>query len=184
MNTAKICLVDQLRRHCIKHGEFSLASGSTSKTYIDLDHLSLSSLGWSVTSAIRSAVAGMDFDAIGGPCIGADPIIGAFLAMHGWYGTGYLRGFLVRKKTNGSSPANHVIGPVKDGDRCVAVDDVTTTGSSLITAINHLLKERPSCKIVHAIAIVDRQAGAAEAFAQANIPFTPIVTLSELGVVQ
>lgn len=81
---------------------------------------------------------GFEFQAIGGPCVGANPIIGGYLYASGC-GNPDLRGYLVRKEEKGHGLEGLVIGSIQPGDRCVMVEDVSTTGGSMMKAIEAVL---------------------------------------------
>jgi orotate phosphoribosyltransferase len=119
--------------------------------------------------------ADIAFDAIGGPCVGADPIIGGYLATYARPG---MRGFLVRQAEKDHGKSGLIIGSVKKGDRCIVVEDVTTTGGSLLTAIDAV--EAFGCSVVMAITVVDRLQGADGALFTRSIPFESLVTIKDI----
>ena len=188
-------LIAAIKKRSLEFGKFTLASGEQSDFYLDLRNLTLSQDVGLVAEAIRDVLKGVDCEAIGGPCIGADPIVGAVLhamALQRWQLWGShahfsvmtqpkeIRGFLVRKEAKDHGKKGLVIGPIQAGDRCVVIEDVTTTGGSLLRAVG--IVEDLDCKVVHAITIVDRQEGAKDMLSKANIPFTALVTKEDLGI--
>ncbi len=181
-------LTDAIQRYCLEFGEYQLSSGAISNYYLDLRPLALSSSGlfWivyclhdvlQVEGAGRSIKT--EFDAIGGPCIGADPIVGAFLYNQGRVKVP-VRGFLVRKEEKTYGKKSMVIGSVKPGDKVVVVEDVCSTGTSLLRACQ-LIKEH-GCEVVQAICVVDRLAGAETLFNACGIPYKSILTINDLGI--
>jgi len=183
-----ISLIEAIKSHSLEFGEFQLASGAISNYYLDLRSLALSSDGlfWIVFclhDLLRVEDAGRsiktEFDAIGGPCIGADPIVGAFLYNQGRI-RNHLRGFLVRKEEKTYGKKSMVIGSVKPGDKVVVIEDVCSTGASLLRACQ-LIKEH-GCEVVQAISVVDRLAGAARLFDACGIPYKSILTIKDLGI--
>lgn len=187
-------LIQLVKERCLELGDFTLASGAKSNFYLDLKKLTLSGAGSRLISRMlhsrlvtfRSSYAyKWDFDAIGGPVVGADPLVGAFLCFHDREHSGTkdyleLRGFLIRKEEKDHGKAGRIIGSVKPGDRCVMLEDVTTSGKSVLEAVQ--VMENFGCEVVQIISVVDRMAGAAELFAQAGKKFTPILTTADLGV--
>lgn len=124
---------------------------------------------------------GLEYDAIGGPSIGADPIVGGLIFMAGFMPKSRsLRGFLIRKESKEYGKAGRIVGPLRSGDRCVIVEDVTTTGASTLEAVE--VVEAFGAKVVHIFCVVDRLAGGAESFAAKGIPFTPLLTIKDFGL--
>jgi orotate phosphoribosyltransferase len=118
--------------------------------------------------------------AIGGLTMGADPIVGATLAVAGAGGRGGLRGFLVRKEAKGHGLGKLVEGPVEPGMEVAIVDDVATTGGSSLQAVDAI--EAIGCKVRRVIVVLDRLEGAAAAFAARGLDFRALATIRDLGV--
>jgi orotate phosphoribosyltransferase len=114
-------------------------------------------------------------EAIGGPCVGADPIVGGFLYQ---IGPSNVRGFLVRKEEKGHGVDGLIIGSVKPGDRCLIVEDVTTSGGSLLRACE--IVQKFGCEVAEVISVVDRNAGARELFDRHGIKFSSLLNIDEL----
>ena len=112
--------------------------------------------------------------------MGADPIVGATLAVAGAGARPGLRGFLVRKEAKGHGTGQLVEGPVAAGESVVIVDDVATTGGSSLQAV--AAAEALGCKVARVIAVLDRLEGAADAFAAKGLDFRALVTIRDLGV--
>jgi len=173
-------LLELIRRDAFKLGEFTLASGAKSKYYIDGRLLTLSSDGAHVLArVILAMIEGDEIDAVGGMTMGADPIIGAVLAVADANGR-RLNGFICRKERKEHGTGKLVEGNLKAGDKVLMVEDVVTTGGSTLRAIDAV--EAQGGKVVRIIAMVDRLAGAADAFAERGYAFTPIFTVNDLGI--
>jgi orotate phosphoribosyltransferase len=173
-------LIALINVHAVQRGEFVLASGARSSYYIDCKHVTLSAEGVAlIADLILDAIEGDEVDAVGGPTIGADPIAGAVAATSFRHGRP-LAAFLVRKSVKDHGTQRWVEGPVRRGARVVIVEDVVTTGGSLLACLDHLAAL--DCRVVRAVVVVDRLAGAAEGFAQRGIPFTALCTTRELDV--
>jgi orotate phosphoribosyltransferase len=91
-----------------------------------------------------------------------------------------LKGFLVRKEAKGHGTQKFVEGPVASGDRVVIVEDVVTTGGSSLQAIERV--EAIGLKVQKVIAIIDRQEGGAENFAQRGYAFASLLTIRDFGL--
>ena len=103
--------------------------------------------------------------------MGADPIVGATLALAGRAGRGHLRGFLVRKEAKAHGTGSLVEGPLEPGSTVAIVDDVATTGGSSLQAVEAV--EAMGCKVAVVIVVLDRLEGAAAAFAARGCRSSP-----------
>jgi orotate phosphoribosyltransferase len=175
-------LIELLQRDALKRGTFTLASGRTSHYYVDGRKLTLSAEGAaSIGAGVLELLAGeFKVDAVGGLTMGADPIVGATLALASAAGLGHLRGFLVRKEAKVHGTANLVEGPLEPGSTVAIVDDVATTGGSSLQAV--VAAQAMGCKVAVVIAVLDRLEGAAAAFAERGLPFRSLLTIRDLGV--
>src|SRR3954453_8010330 len=107
-------LIALLKREALRTGTFTLASGRTSHYYVDGRKVTLSAEGAALIGAgVLDALAGRpDGSAVGGLTLGADPIVGATLAVAGANGREGLRGFLVRKEAKTHGTGQRVEGPL------------------------------------------------------------------------
>jgi orotate phosphoribosyltransferase len=122
-------------------------------------------------------LAGTEYDGFAGPVIGADPIIGALLVMSAQRGE-EKEGFLIRKEAKGHGTKNMVEGNLNPGMKLVIVEDVVTTGGSLLRAAD-AIKEGQG-EIAGICVLVDREEGAAENISRAGHEFYSIFKVSEL----
>ena len=172
-------LIALLQRDALKRGSFTLASGRTSHYYVDGRKVTLSAEGAVVIGAgvLEQLAELREIDAVGGLIMGADPIVGATLALASSAGLGHLRGFLVRKEAKTHGTGNLVEGPLEPGCTVAIVDDVATTGGSSIQAVRAV--EAMGCKVAMVVVVLDRLEGAAAAFASLDIPFRPLLTIRD-----
>jgi orotate phosphoribosyltransferase len=182
LNSGRDRLIELLRREALKLGTFTLASGRTSRYYIDGRRVTLSAEGAALIGAgVLDCLATYPaVRAVGGLTLGADPIVGATLALAGDAGRGQLRGFLVRKEAKTHGTGRLVEGPLEPGSTVAILDDVATTGSSSLQAVDAV--EAMGCKVAVVIVVLDRLEGADAAFAARNLPFHSLVTIRDLGV--
>jgi len=152
-------LLNLLKKEAFFKEKIKLSSGKISTFYIDVRRVSLSSKGIYLISRIFwQSIKNENITAIGGPTLGADPIVAGvcFLAHQE---RKKLKGFLVRKTPKKHGRKKAIEGEeLTSQDNVVIVDDVATTGSSLINAIKKV--EKTGAKIKKVIVLVDREEGA------------------------
>ena len=176
----KARLKEKLFERAIKFGEFTLASGQKSNYYINGKMATLDSEGLNlVAGLILDMLESFDCDAVGGPTLGADPMVGAIIAL-AHERNRKLTGFIVRKESKDHGTKSLIEGPLDKGMRTVIVEDVATTGGSAIKAINAVRDF--GCEVIKVIVIVDREQGAKENLAKLDIPFESIFNKDELGL--
>jgi orotate phosphoribosyltransferase len=169
-----------LRRKSLFRGSYKLASGRTSNYYLDCKLTTLDPQGSVLTGhAILDLLRqhGLRPHAIGGPTIGADPIVTGTAAASYLEGDP-IPGFLIRKerKTHGREKKIEGIEP-KPGLRVVIVDEVCTTGGSTLDAI--AAAESEGLEIIAVLSLVDREEGGSEKIRE-RYPYFPVFTAKEL----
>ena len=170
-------LLEALKTKAVVRGERTLASGKKSNYYIDGKQVTLDPQGLFLAGkVILSMLHGTKTDAIGGPTLGADPIAAAVSLLSSQ--TGHpIKAFIVRKEAKKHGLQKMIEGPpLQEGDRVVMVEDVITTGGSVLKAI--LEVEKLKAKVVKVICLVDRGEGAGEMLASYN--YSPIFDLRDL----
>lgn len=161
--------------------EMKLASGRTSTFYFNMKPTMLDAEGAHlIASLILDTIADLKVDLVGGLEMGAVPIASAVTAVSHAEGRP-VQAFFVRKQAKEHGTKSLVEGLPKGetmaGKRLVIVEDVTTTGGSALKAAEALRTE--GATILRTVTIVDRQEGAAEAFAAAKVDFQPLLTLGD-----
>ncbi len=168
-----------LQSKSIIFGNFTLASGKQSSYYIDARLTTLDPEGVNLISKIfLSRIATQDgITAIGGPSIGADPIIGATISRS--YEEGMpLCGFIVRKKEKEHGTENMIEGGLGQKDRVVIVEDVITTGGSTLRAID--LVKSAGAQVCGVLCVIDRGEETEKTFLQKGYSFFSIFKVSEI----
>ena len=160
-------LRDLIVRTALLKGDFVLSSGAKSNYYVDLRRVSLSAEGVSLIAelVLETLDSGPSVQMIGGPTIGADPIVGAVAALSRARGR-LLDAFLVRKQSKAHGTQAKVEGPPIAGKAVAVLDDVGTTGASLITALEAAREQ--GADVRRALIVLDRGEGAAEAVTTAG----------------
>ena len=166
------------RERALQFGDFTLASGKKSSYYVNskkvLFHAEAISL---LGDELYEATKDLDFEAIGGLEVGAIPMAAAALTAFHLNGRS-LEGFFVRKQVKEHGAKERLEGLVKAGDSVVVIDDVLTTGGSVLQAIE--VVEAAGAKVVRVVCICDRLQGAAEALAKYD--FRPLFTVRDFGI--
>ncbi len=172
-------LLELFKLRAFSFGNFTLASGKQSNYYINskkaIFHSEavalLGELLWELTSDLN-------IQAMGGLEVGAIPMAAAAAMRYHQQGRS-LEGFFVRKQAKAHGSQERVEGVVEAGMRVAMVDDVLTTGGSVLQAITEV--EKRGATIVAVICIVDRLEGARELLG-ARYPYMPIFTIRDFGV--
>jgi orotate phosphoribosyltransferase len=171
-------LQDLFRSRALQFGDFTLASGKKSSYYVNSKKVLFHSEAISLLGdLLYEATKDLDFQAMGGLEVGAIPMAAAALsAFHRNVRT--LEGFIVRKQAKEHGSKELIEGQVNAGDTVVVIDDVLTTGGSVIQAIQAV--EARGAKVVRVVCICDRMQGAGEALAAYD--FRPIFTIRDFGI--
>jgi orotate phosphoribosyltransferase len=169
-------LIAALREHALVIGEVVLTSGATAQYYVDAKRAILRRDGFLALGELVAAQAAQwGATAVGGMTMGADPVACSALA-----GGADVKAFFVRKEAKSHGLQRRVEGPfLEDGDRCLVVEDVVTTGGSTVAAIEALQGE--GRQIVGVVSVLDRLAGGgARIEAAAGAPYVALTTIDDV----
>lgn len=167
----------------VAHGSFTLSSGQQASYYVDMRPLTLHHeasplVGQLVLRMLQAA--GVEFEAIGGLTMGADPVATAVLHTAAAQ-KAPVDGYVVRKQPKGHGKGRQVEGPSIEGRNVVVVEDTSTTGSSPLTAVQAVRKVGGRVQAV--AVIVDRDSGAKERIeAEAGVPYLYLFAKDDLGL--
>ena len=167
-------LLELIRRlSLLQNRDFVLSSGRSSSFFIDLKKTVLDPEGASLLADLLfDKIKAEDVDCVGGMETGAIPIVAA-VCMRSWPEKP-VKGFFIRKEAKGHGTDKRVEGLLDRGSRVILFEDVTTTGSSAMRAVDQTRQFQ--CTILKVIAVVDRLEGAEENFRQAGITFEALFT--------
>lgn len=181
LKVLKTKLLALLKREALKTGSFVLSSGKISNYYLDGRIITLTPEGaYLVADIILGLIKDGDIAAVGGPTLGADPMVGAIACLSQIKNIP-IKTFIVRKAAKGHGRQRQIEGPeIRKGERVVLVDDVATTGKSLVEAKQAL--DTIGVKVCKAIVIVDRKEGAEENLAKAGLILESIFAIEDLGL--
>lgn len=171
-------LREQIKSKAVVHGKVILSSGKEADYYVDLRRVTLDAIAAPFVGRVMLELTkDLRFDAVGGLTLGADPVATAM--MHAASAQGRtLDAFVVRKAEKQHGLQRRIEGPDVAGRRVLAVEDTSTTGGSVLTAVE-ALKEAGAI-VVGVAVIVER--GAAPAIKEAGLPYYAAYSLSDLGL--
>lgn len=171
-------LLEVFKERAFSFGKFTLASGKESSYYINSKKAIFHSEAvWLLAEVLFEQCQGLDIDAAGGLEVGAIPMA-AILAQRFHQAGKTLEGFFVRKEAKKHGSQERIEGVLKPGMRVAVLDDVLTTGGSVLQAIGEI--EKAGASVAAVLCIVDRLEGARQALAKYE--YRPIFTIRDFGV--
>lgn len=178
--TLKARLIQLLATQSAKRGDFTLASGRKSDLYIDARLTTMSPEGLIAIGTLgfeELRLSGWKPTAIGGLTLGADPVSYA-ISYASANSSSPLRAFTVRKQVKTYGTQKLIEGPLRSGDHVAVIEDVITTGSSALQAIQVL--QDFGATIAGIFALIDREEGGRDALEQAGFPVIALTTASQI----
>ena len=171
-------LRQQILDKAVVRGKVILSSGREADYYIDLRRVTLDAQAAPLVGVVmRQVNSGFDYRAVGGLTLGADPVAAAM--MHNAAGDGeLLNSFVVRKSEKQHGLQRRIEGPDVNGIRVLAVEDTSTTGDSVLAAVEQL--ELAGANVIGIAVIVDR--GAGEILKAKGFNFKAAFSLADLGL--
>ena len=177
-DNGRLRLLELFRARAVSFGTFTLASGKTSSYYINSKKVLFGSEAVALLGDLLfEATSDLGIQAIGGLEIGAIPMATAACLSYHQHGRS-IEGFFVRKQSKGHGSQARIEGLVNAGDRVAVIDDVLTTGGSVLQAIEEV--EKLGATVARVVCIVDRLQGAREALAKYD--YRPLFTIADLGI--
>ena len=173
---------DQLKEEILKkavvHGKVILSSGKEAEYYVDLRRVTLDSIAAPLVGEVMLELTkDLDFEAVGGLTLGADPVATAMMHVAARKGR-KIDAFVVRKAEKAHGLQRRIEGPDVKGRKVLAVEDTSTTGGSVLTAVEAL--EEAGAIVVGVAVIVER--GAKEKVESAGFKYLAAYQLSDLGL--
>ncbi|MFQ1002037.1 orotate phosphoribosyltransferase [Modestobacter sp. SSW1-42] len=171
-------LLELIVELAVVHGQVTLSSGQEADWYIDLRRVTLHHEAAPLVGRVMRQLTGdLRYDVVGGLTLGADPVATAMLHAAA-DGQGFLDACVVRKQTKAHGMQRRIEGPDVAGRAVLVVEDVSTTGSSPLTAVEAL--QEAGAEVVAVAVIVDR--GARAAVEAAGLEYRAAFTLEDLGL--
>ena len=173
-------LIRAVKELAVVRGRVTLASGKEADYYVDMRRVTLDGVASPLVGRVMSELtADLDFDAVGGLTLGADPVATAMLHARAAAG-GRLDAFVVRKEAKSHGLQRRIEGTDVGGRRVLVVEDTSTTGGSALTAVEAV--RRAGGEVVAVAVVVDRATGAAERVAEAGLEYRYAIGLDDLGL--
>lgn len=173
-------LASLVRELGVVHGKVTLASGVEADYYVDLRRVTLEHRAAPLVGRLmRVLTADWDYAAVGGLTLGADPVATAVLHAAGAEGRP-VDAFVVRKSTKEHGMQRLIEGPGVAGRSVLVVEDTSTTGSSVLTAVRAV--RDAGATVVGVATVVDRDTGAKEAIEAEGVPYRALLGLADLGL--
>ncbi len=176
--TSRDALKTEILNKAVVHGKVILSSGKEADYYVDLRRVTLDAVAAPLVGEVMLELTkDLEFDAVGGLTLGADPVATAMMHVAGRNGR-KLDSFVVRKAEKAHGLQRRIEGPDVKGRRVLAVEDTSTTGGSVMTAVEAL---REAGAIVVAVAVIVER-GAAPLIEQAGLEYRAAYQLADLGL--
>ena len=175
--------IEDLKREiltkAVVKGKVILSSGKEADFYVDLRRVTLDAVAAPLVGEVMlDLTKDLEYEAVGGLTLGADPVATAMLHAAAKQGK-KLDAFVVRKSEKAHGLQRRIEGPDVKGRRVLAVEDTSTTGGSVLTAVE-ALKEAGAI-VVGVAVIVER--GAKEKVESAGLRYLSAFSLAELGLI-
>jgi orotate phosphoribosyltransferase len=173
-------LIEAITRLAVVHQRVTLSSGREADYYIDMRRVTLDGAAAPLVGRVmRDLVTDLEFDAVGGLTLGADPVATAMLHAAAAAGD-RLDAFVVRKQQKAHGMQRLIEGTEVAGRQVLAVEDTSTTGGSVLTAVQAL--REAGAEVAGVAVIIDRGTGAAEKIRAEGLEYRYAISAAELGL--
>ncbi len=173
-------LLELIKARAIVHGKATLSSGREADYYIDLRRITLDGEAAPLVGQVMNEMTrDLDFEAVGGLTLGADPVATSMLHASAAAGR-RLDAFVVRKAGKAYGLQQRIEGPSIAGRRVLIVEDTTTTGASPMAAVAAAREE--GAEVVAVATIADRATGAREKLEAQGLTYVAAYSLQDLGL--
>jgi orotate phosphoribosyltransferase len=176
--TERSDLLGIIKAQAVVHGDVVLSSGQRASWYIDLRRVLLDGVAAPLAGRVMlDATADLSYEAVGGLTLGADPVATAMLHAAAAQGR-KLDAFVVRKTGKEHGLQRRIEGPDVAGRRVLALDDTSTTGNSVLAAVDALAEA--GAEVVGVAVVVER--GARQQVTERGLPYRAAYELADLGL--
>jgi orotate phosphoribosyltransferase len=176
--SARDNLKDEIVKKAVVHGKVILSSGKEADYYVDLRRVTLDHVAAPLVGEVMlDLTKDLDYDAVGGLTLGADPVATAMMHVAARSGKN-IDSFVVRKAEKAHGLQRRIEGPDVKGKKVLAVEDTSTTGGSVLTAVEAL---REAGAIIVGVAVIVER-GAKQAILDAGYKYYAAYLLEDLGL--
>ena len=176
--SAKEQLREEIIKKAVVYGKVILSSGKEADYYVDLRRVTLDSTAAPLVGEVMLELTkDLEYEAVGGLTLGADPVATAMLHVAAKKGK-KLDAFVVRKAEKAHGLQRRIEGPDVKGKKVLAVEDTSTTGGSVLTAVEAL--REAGADVVGVAVIVER--GAKEKVEGEGLKYLAAFRLTDLGL--
>ncbi|MDR0848169.1 MAG: orotate phosphoribosyltransferase [Propionibacteriaceae bacterium] len=173
-------LIAEIQRRAVVRGRVTLASGKEADYYVDMRRVTLDGAAAPLVGRVmRDLTSDWEYDAVGGLTLGADPVAVAMLHSAATVGD-RLDAFVVRKEAKAHGMQRQIEGTDIAGRRVLVVEDTSTTGGSVLTAVEAV--RAAGAEVVGVAVVVDRATGARERVEAEGIEYRAAVGITDLGL--
>lgn len=173
----KARLAELVKELAVVHGKVTLSSGKEADYYVDLRRATLHhEASPLIGELLRELTADLEFDAVGGLTLGADPVATAVMHAAGRP----VDAFVVRKEAKKHGMQRRIEGTDVEGKKVLVVEDTTTTGNSPLTAVAAL--REAGAEVVGVATVVDRETGAGDVIAAEGLEYRSLLGLGDLDL--
>jgi orotate phosphoribosyltransferase len=178
MSDARSQLREEILKKAVVHGKVILSSGKEADYYVDLRRITLDSVAAPLVGEVMLELTkDLDYEAVGGLTLGADPVATAMMHVASQKGR-KIDSFVVRKNEKAHGLQRRIEGPDVKGRRVLAIEDTSTTGGSVLAAVEALKSE--GAIVVGVAVIVER--GAKDSIKDAGLEYRAVYSLGDLGL--
>ncbi|CAB4615715.1 unannotated protein [freshwater metagenome] len=176
--SARENLKNEIVKKAVVHGKVILSSGKEADYYVDLRRVTLDHVAAPLVGEVMLELTkDLDYEAVGGLTLGADPVATAMMHVAARNGK-KIDSFVVRKAEKAHGLQRRIEGPDVKGKKVLAVEDTSTTGGSVLTAVEALIEA--GAVVVGVAVIVER--GAKQAILDAGYKYYAAYSLEDLGL--
>ena len=176
--SARENLKNEIVKKAVVHGKVILSSGKEADYYVDLRRVTLDHVAAPLVGEVMlDLTKDLEYDAVGGLTLGADPVATAMMHVAARNGKN-IDSFVVRKAEKAHGLQRRIEGPDVKGKKVLAVEDTSTTGGSVLTSVEALIEA--GAIVVGVAVIVER--GAKQAILDAGYKYYAAYSLEDLGL--
>ena len=176
--SAREQLKNEIVKKAVVHGKVILSSGIEADYYVDLRRVTLDHVAAPLVGEVMLELTNdLDYEAVGGLTLGADPVATAMMHVAARNGKN-IDSFVVRKAEKAHGLQRRIEGPDVKGKKVLAVEDTSTTGGSVLTAVEALVEA--GAIVVGVAVIVER--GAKQKILDAGYKYYAAYSLQDLGL--